>query len=158
MKKPTTETRAPQPGPLRSMTTGVVALLAMAVLTGCSTMQSRVANNRPLFDSLPFEHQQAVLRQQVVEGMHEGAVYLAWGSPSRTLAGEDQNRRWTRWVWTRRSRSGPYITSGGYYGGRGYYGGGYTGVGLGWGESFANTAWRGVEFENGRVTSWWVMR
>lgn len=82
-----------------------LALLTVLLAAGCaSSPMSRIDANRALYESWPFEIQEAVLNGRVVVGMTPEMVQVVLGKPSQVM--------------TRESRKGPeevwiYKTSGG---------------------------------------------
>jgi hypothetical protein len=56
-------------------------LFAAALLGGCSTPDSRIADNRTLFDQLPAEAQEKIRAGQVAVGFTPPMVELALGKP-----------------------------------------------------------------------------
>src|ERR1041384_4761130 len=72
---------------------------------GCtSSPLSRIDANRPLFESWPFEIQEAILNQQVKPGMTPDMVQMSLGKPTEVInrsvqAGDDE-------VWVYRKSGG----------------------------------------------------
>ncbi len=60
-------------------------LLALALLAGCSSPDSRIARNRAVFDRLPAEVQQKIRNGQVEVGYTPEMVQLALGEPDRVF-------------------------------------------------------------------------
>lgn len=58
-------------------------LLAAALLGGCSTPDSRIAEHRPAFDRLPAETQQKIRAGQIDVGFTAEMVRMALGEPDR---------------------------------------------------------------------------
>ncbi len=68
---------------VRSPILGCAALVATAtlLLSACSTIKTRIADNPPAFYTLPPQDQALILRGGIREGMTRDAVYIAWGDP-----------------------------------------------------------------------------
>jgi hypothetical protein len=71
------------------------------LLTGCSTIESRIEKNRAAFDRLPALQQTLVKRGEIREGLNEDAVYLAWGKPDDITHGSEGGRRFDVWIYYR---------------------------------------------------------
>lgn len=132
---------------------------ASLLFTSCSsTISSRVEKNPGLYQSLPPSEQALVSRGEIRQGMGKDAVFLAWGRPDRTSAGENKKGRFERWIYTELE---PVYTQN-FYGGFGYYrGGGYYGrrrygfyPGFGTHVSYLPRAASYVDFRNERVSTW----
>jgi len=94
----------------------ICSLLALLLLTGCSSIQSRIDRNPALFTGLTAEEQQLVLQGEVREGMNEDAVFLAWGEPDQRVTLSREGRTVERWIYL-----GPRTTIvTGVWGGSGY--------------------------------------
>jgi hypothetical protein len=95
------------------------------VLSGCSTVSSRIDANRAAFDQLPPQERALVSQGRIQGGMSQEAVYIAWGQPQGKAVGSVRGVPTETWVYTQLTAAyGPYG-----YGGFGYgYGwGGYAG-------------------------------
>ncbi|CAN5354992.1 hypothetical protein BH20VER3_BH20VER3_11110 [soil metagenome] len=95
------------------------------VLSGCSTIGSRIDENRAAFEQLPPKERALVSQGQISGGMSQQAVYIAWGQPQQKASGIVRGAPTETWVYTLTTAAyGP-----GGYGGLGYgYGGwGYSG-------------------------------
>lgn len=88
------------------------------VITGCSTVGSRIESNRATFDQLPPQEKALVSQGKIQGGMSQQAVYIAWGEPQQKAAGAVRGVPTETWVYTVSTAAyGPY----GYgYGGFGY--------------------------------------
>ncbi len=95
-------------------------------LTGCSTIGSRIDENRAAFQQLPSKEQALVNQGQISGGMSQQAVYIAWGQPQQKATGMVKGIPTETWVYT--------LTTGAY-GPAGYGGYGYGGFGYGYGYS-----------------------
>ncbi|MBA2435092.1 MAG: hypothetical protein H0V54_08445 [Chthoniobacterales bacterium] len=95
------------------------------VLSGCSTVGSRIDANRAGFDRLSPQERALVSQGKIQGGMSQEAVYIAWGQPQQKATGMVRNTPTETWVYTLSTAAyGAYP-----YGGLGYgYGGfGYAG-------------------------------
>ena len=133
-----------------------VALVGM-LLAACapSTPQARIEREPRKFDSLSSKHRELVQQGRIERGMPPDAVYLAWGSPSRTFQGSKNGRMTERWDYAGsrpvyyNSFHGSYGRYYGPYRRHGYYG-------LGWGPEVAYIPYRigSVWFIDNRVDAW----
>lgn len=99
------------------------------VLTGCSTVESRISEHPDLFQSLSPGDQALVSRGQIRSGMSDNAVWLAWGSPDQKAVGSMRGRNTETWIYTTTTSYGYGPGYGGY--GYPYYGYPYGGFGFG---------------------------
>ena len=76
----------------------VVLMTAMGCATK-STVESRKAERPMAFASLPPDHQELVAEGQVVVGMSEDAVYIAWGKPAQVLHSADATGARNTWLY-----------------------------------------------------------
>ena len=97
---------------------------AALVLSGCSTVGSRIDANRAAFEQLPPAQKALVGQGKIQAGMSQQAVYIAWGQPQQKSAGMVRSVPTETWVYTLSTAAyGPYP-----YGGAGFgYGYGYAG-------------------------------
>ena len=115
----------------RVLTIGVLA--GAAVLTGCSTTESRISEHPDLFQTLSPKDQSLVSRGQIRVGMSENAVWLAWGSPNQKAVGAMRGHATETWIYFT-TTTGPYGYGYGYGYGPGYgpfyrpFGYGFAGV------------------------------
>jgi len=87
-----------------------------SVLSGCSTVGSRIESNRAAFDRLPPQEKALVSQGKIQGGMSQEAVYIAWGQPDQKTVGVVRNVPTETWVYTLSTAAyGPYG-----YGGLGY--------------------------------------
>jgi hypothetical protein len=112
---------------LRALTFSVLA--GAIVLTGCSTVESRISEHPDIYQSLSPRDQELVSRGQIRVGMPQSAVWLGWGSPDQKVMGAMRNRETETWVYTQTTTYGygygyPY----GPYGYGGFGGFGFAGV------------------------------
>lgn len=99
----------------------VVATAALA-LSGCSTIGSRIDENRAAFDALSPQDRALVSQGRIRSGMSMEGVYIAWGRPQQKATGVVRNTATETWVYTATASSwGPYYGPG-WYGGWGYAG------------------------------------
>ncbi len=94
------------------------------VLSGCSTIGSRIDSHRAAFDQLSHEDQALVNEGRIRGGMSQEAVYIAWGQPQQKAVGIVHGATTETWVYTLSTAAyGPY----GYGYGYGGYGYGFSG-------------------------------
>lgn len=121
-----------------------------------STPQARIQRDPAKFDALPAKHRELVQQGQITRGMTRDAVYIAWGSPSRSFFGSKNGKTTERWDY---AGSRPvYVDS--FYGGYGYgfspYGPYRSQAYYGFGPEVAYVPYRiaSVWFIENRVDSW----
>jgi hypothetical protein len=127
----------------------------LAVLTGCSTVESRIKERPDVFNSLPERQRALVTSGQVTEGMTRDAVYLAWGKPDHVVQGSERNQPIEEWVYdATRSQIVPgYRPVPVIYGERGRYH-------SGWDYVFdpvvvtQSYPYKSIRFEDGRAVAW----
>lgn len=78
---------------------GALSYLAILLLCGCSTVQSRIRERHATFERLPPSQQSLVLRGEVREGMSRDAVYIAWGRPEEVSRGTQRGRSFEVWTY-----------------------------------------------------------
>ena len=79
------------------------------VLSGCSTISSRIDANRAAFDQLPPQEQALVSQGRIQGGMSQQAVYIAWGQPQGKAVGMVRGVPTETWVYTQLTAAyGPY--------------------------------------------------
>ncbi len=95
------------------------------VLSGCSTVSSRINADQATFSQLSPQQQALVSQGKISGGMSQQAVYIAWGQPQQKAVGMVRGNATETWVYTLSTGAyGPY----GYGGlGFGYGGWGYAG-------------------------------
>ena len=109
----------------------LVATAAVALLlSGCSTVESRIADHPDIYHSLSPRQQQLVANGQISPGMPRQAVYLAWGSPDQRVEGAMRREMTETWIYVQYTTAYPYGYGYGYgypygYGGFGGFGGGF---------------------------------
>ena len=106
----------------------VAAAAVTLLVSGCSTVESRIAEHPDLYHSLSARQQQLVANGQITPGMPRDAVYLAWGTPDQRVEGAMRGQMTETWIYVHYT-SYPY----GYGYGYGYpyrygWGGGFGGV------------------------------
>ncbi|MGH7935752.1 MAG: hypothetical protein ACREF8_01940, partial [Chthoniobacterales bacterium] len=94
-------------------------------LSGCSTINSRIEENRAVYEHLSPKDQALVTQGRIRGGMSQDAVYLAWGRPQQKAVGVMHNVPTETWVYTI-STTLPGYGYGGFYG-PSFYGGGFYG-------------------------------
>ena len=94
------------------------------VLSGCSTVSSRIDANRATYEQLPPQQQSLVNQGKISGGMSQMAVYMAWGQPQQKAVGMVRGVPTETWVYTLSTAAyGPYYGPGwGGYGGWGFAG------------------------------------
>src|SRR4029077_7600669 len=55
------------------------------LVSGCSTVESRIRDHPDIYHSLSQRQQQLVANGQIAPGMPRQAVYLAWGAPAQKV-------------------------------------------------------------------------
>jgi hypothetical protein len=110
-----------------SLTGALLACVATGALfvSGCSTVSSRIENNRAAFEQLSSSDRALVTAGRIRGGMSEEAVYIAWGAPQQKATGAVHNTPTETWVYTITTTL-PGYGYGGLYG-PGFYGGGFYG-------------------------------
>jgi len=104
----------------------VAAAPVTLLLSGCSTVESRIADHPDIYHSLSARQQQLVANGQIAPGMPREAVYLAWGAPDQKVEGAMRRQMTETWIYVQYTTAYPY--------GYGYgYGDPY---GYGWGPGF----------------------
>lgn len=131
-------------------------VIIVIFLNSCvpATPTSRITNNPYIFKQLSPKHQELVGQGRITQGMTKKAVFLAWGSPSRSINGEQNGSLFERWDYYNQSPS--YSTSVSGYGGRGWghRPGGYYGLGVSPSVMYSPQHNATVIFRNDRVSSW----
>jgi hypothetical protein len=109
----------------RVLSLGMAAIAA--ILTSCSTTESRISEHPEVYNTLSQRDQALVTQGKIRSGMSADAVWLAWGSPQRKIAGNMRGKETETWLYT------TYETAHGYgYGPYAYpYGYPYYGYGFG---------------------------
>jgi hypothetical protein len=103
----------------------IVAAAALAfTLSGCTTVESRIAEHPAAFQSMSPSDQALVQQGRIREGMSQDAVYIAWGAPSQRAPGHNRGHQVETWIY--------YATTSGDYYGPFFYGYPY-GYGAGYG-------------------------
>jgi hypothetical protein len=134
-------------------------LLALGLLSACSTPASRIAENQAAFAQYPAEVQQKIRAGKIDLGYTQEMVRLALGEPSRQLTQQTEAGQVELWMYRDNS---PHFSIGvgmgtsDYHGG-GHHSGSYTGVGGGvavsTGDYYPEEKMR-VEFRGGRVSAY----
>lgn len=96
------------------------------VLSGCSTVKSRIEENRAGYEHLSAPDQALVQQGKIRGGMSQDAVFFAWGRPQQKAVGEVHGVPTETWVYLIATTVPGYGYGGGFYGGFagsiGYYG------------------------------------
>lgn len=131
----------------------LIPLMAMILLAGCSTPQSRARSNEELMATLTPEERQMVEAGEIDLGFTEEMVRVALGEPDRRYTERTADRETVVWAYhARGGLSGLSVgvgTSVGRSSRGSAYGGGVS-VGSGTGRRSADERMR-VAFEEGRV-------
>src|SRR5437899_9211506 len=107
----------------------VAAAPVTLLLSGCSTVESRIADHPDIYHSLSARQQQLVANGQIAPGMPREAVYLAWGAPDQKVEGAMRRQMTETWIYVQYTTDYPDGYGYGYpygYGRRGPGGGGRT--------------------------------
>jgi hypothetical protein len=92
----------------RTLLIGAAAILA-GMLAGCSTVESRIANNWQVFATFSPADQSLIRRGAIRQGMSKDAVYIAWGKPDRIRYGSRAGISYEAWIYTTlRTEVAPY--------------------------------------------------
>ena len=75
-------------------------LTAVALLAGCATPQTRIADNRALYDTLSAESQTLIQEGRVAVGFTPEMVKLALGEPDRVYSRTDVGGKSESWAYT----------------------------------------------------------
>ncbi|HTL68106.1 MAG TPA: hypothetical protein VL200_10630 [Lacunisphaera sp.] len=90
---------------IKTVTRAGFALLAALVVAGCtSSPMSRIDANRALYESWPFDIQEAVLNGKIVAGMNAEQVRMTLGEPSEIT--NRNGRKGPEEVWVYRTGGG----------------------------------------------------
>ncbi|MEO6871695.1 MAG: hypothetical protein ABI233_05685 [Chthoniobacterales bacterium] len=103
-----------------SLSSVLLACLAGSalLLSGCSTVSSRISDDHAGFEQLPPTDQALVQQGKIRGGMSQQGVYFAWGRPQQKAVGEIHGVPTETWVYLIARTLPDY----GFYGG-GFYGG-----------------------------------
>jgi hypothetical protein len=108
---------------LRALTFGISA--SALVLTSCSTTETRIADHPEIFQNLSPRDQALVRQGKIRDGMSQGGVWLAWGTPDQKGSGFARGRAVETWIYNEYVYArAPYPFPYGPYGYGGYWGGG----------------------------------
>ncbi len=110
----------------RVLLSGAVSLAF--VLTGCTTIETRIAERQESFARMSPAERALVQEGKIREGMTQDAVYIAWGPPSQRVPGRNRGRIVETWIYDATAAGdypGPFLYGSPYgYGlGYGYFGG-----------------------------------
>ena len=95
-----------------------LALVSLALLSACSTPETRIADRRAVFDALPAEVQQKIRGGKVEIGFTPDMVRMALGEPARIFMRQTETGATEVWIY---HDEGPHfglgigIGSGGYH-------------------------------------------
>jgi hypothetical protein len=127
----------------------LAALLAVILLSACSTPDSRITENQAAFDRLPPEAQQKIRAGQVEPGYTHEMVYLALGKADRKYTRATEQGETEVWLYDDNT---PQFSFGVGVGSYGHSGGGAVGVSTTTGGYDPEAKVR-IEFRDGRVTA-----
>ena len=95
------------------------------IFSGCSTTETRISDHPDIFQTLSPRDQELVKAGKIREGMSEGAVWIAWGSPDQKATGVARGKPVETWIYNDYYyANSPYPYPYGPYGYGGYFGGG----------------------------------
>ena len=100
---------------------GVIALGAL-MLTGCQTLEDRIAANQEYYTSLSPAQQERVQTGQIELGDSRRFVRLALGEPDKVLREEATEGEAVHWVYKRRTWDYVYVGASTFRPARGTYG------------------------------------
>ncbi|HPA16845.1 MAG TPA: hypothetical protein PLU30_03790 [Verrucomicrobiae bacterium] len=72
---------------------------ALVVLTGCATLESRVAKNQALLQTYPADIRHKIEGGEIARGFTKPMVQIAWGDPDDTFRREDSGGESETWVY-----------------------------------------------------------
>jgi len=98
-----------------ALTIGVAA--SALIFTSCETTGNRISKHPEIYQSLSASDQALVSRGQIRPGMSQNAVWLAWGSPERKIAGNMRGHQTETWIYLHYETAPPL-----YYGSAWGYG------------------------------------
>jgi hypothetical protein len=124
-----------------------LALLAVLVLSACSTPESRISANQAAFDTLPPEAQQKIRNGQVDVGFTPEMVLMALGEPTKKYVRQTEHDAVEVWSYIKTSPQFSIGVGAGSYGG-----GSSSGVGVGTTTGGEVDEKVRVEFRGGRVS------
>jgi len=107
--------------PYRRTLPALVSLLALLVLVGCQTVETRIKEKPAVFAGLDKTTQEMIKQGIIGTGYTEEMVYLALGSPDQIRESVTTTSRTLIWIYNSYTSyyDGAYMM--GYYGGYGYY-------------------------------------
>ncbi len=79
----------------------ILSIVVMILSSGCSTIESRMREKQGAFNALSPEEKQLVQKGVIKTGMNQDAVYIALGTPSRSLAKSVKETVYTSWIYER---------------------------------------------------------
>jgi hypothetical protein len=142
----------------------LVTTCSALVLSGCSTISTRISAHPEIYQNLSPNDQGLVSHGHIREGMSQGAVFLAWGAPEQKGFGRTRGHRTETWIYHATTYAyAPYPYFGAsYFAGVGYYRVGRRGRFRAYYDPFydpffyprfqpVNYPYKTVTFENGRV-------
>jgi hypothetical protein len=77
----------------------ILAGIALVMLAGCSTINSRIKENAAVFDSLPADVQEKISQGIVEVGYTPDMVYIAMGNPHEKRNSRSADRNKATWIY-----------------------------------------------------------
>jgi hypothetical protein len=77
----------------------ILAGIALVMLAGCSTINSRIKENAAVFDSLPADVQEKISQGIVEVGYTPDIVYIAMGNPHEKRSSRSADRNKSTWIY-----------------------------------------------------------
>jgi len=77
----------------------LLCLLLVALLAGCSSVQSRIKSRPAAFGALSEKDRSLVSDGKIREGFSPDAVYLAWGREDEVVRGSAKGKPFETWVY-----------------------------------------------------------
>lgn len=87
----------------------VFPLLAALILTGCATVEKRIADNATLFASYPPEVQAKLREGSIDIGYTMPMVEIAWGKPRYVMQKKNQEGEFTSWRYTQLNQISNFV-------------------------------------------------
>ena len=83
----------------------LLPLVVVALVSACSTTESRIAAKRDVFNSWPMNVQQAVMEGRVEPGMTPEMVEMALGRPAQKIERTSAGEKREIWIYKKRKPS-----------------------------------------------------
>lgn len=78
----------------------VILLFVVVSLTGCQSLERRIADHADFFDGLTTEHQNLIRVGSIRAGFTQQEVFLAWGSYNHQKKIHDSDGERKVWIYT----------------------------------------------------------